>query len=239
MPTVELIVSPEEGLIFGVVSAADSTPQQQPQTQPTPQPVEPRSETQRNEPALLGAEEIEVVVTGERETEGYSVPNASTATKTDTPLPDIPQSIQVVPRQLIEDRQLTSIPEALQTVPGVISIASTPNVASLFFNIRGFTNTRYRNGFRNFDADSATYDIANIEQIEVLKGPASVLYGQAEPGGLINVVSKKPLFNPYSSLTMTFDNGFPIVPESFDLPISRFLCEPDFDRTIADSWRVS
>lgn len=90
IPTVKLFDS-EEGLIFGVVSAAASAQQEQ-----------PGSETIPEKPSAEGEEEIEIVVTGEQET-GYGIPDAATATRTDTPLRDIPQSIQVVPRQVIRE----------------------------------------------------------------------------------------------------------------------------------------
>lgn len=105
VPAIKLYDSPDEGLIFGVTTVASSTQQgQQPQTQ-QPEQVEPGSETPPQTPSAPD-ESIEVMVTGEQETEGYSVPNASTATRTDTPIRDIPQSIQVVPRQVLEDRNV-------------------------------------------------------------------------------------------------------------------------------------
>ena len=98
VPTVELFDS-QETLIFGIVSAAASSPQgQQPETQPTPQRVSPPGKTQPNEPSAEGEDEIEVLVTGEQES-GYSVPNATTGSRTDTPILDIPASVQVVPHQ--------------------------------------------------------------------------------------------------------------------------------------------
>ena len=101
VPTVELFDT-DEGLIFGVTTVASSTQQgQQSQTQ-QPEQVEPGSETPPQTPSAPD-ETIEVLVTGEQETAGYSVPDASTATRTDTPIRDIPQSIQVVPQQVLED----------------------------------------------------------------------------------------------------------------------------------------
>ena len=124
-------------MIFSVVSAAVSTPQgQQPPPQPTPQPVEPGSETQRNEPSVQGEEEIEIVVTGEQET-GYRVPDASTATRTDTPLRDIPQSIQVIPQQVIQDQQATRLTEVLKNAPGVVVGDRSPRDPLNIFKIRG------------------------------------------------------------------------------------------------------
>jgi iron complex outermembrane recepter protein len=137
----------------------------------------------------------EVVVTGEGQ-RGYRAPNAATATKTDTPLRDIPQSIQVIPRQVIEDQGVQRISDAVRNVSGV---SPTPGYggASNNYTIRGFQSFRiFRDGFSNNSAETP-FSTANIERVEVLKGPASVLYGQLEPGGIVNYVTKQPLSKPY------------------------------------------
>lgn len=140
----------------------------------------------------------EIVVTGEGQ-RGYAVPNASTATRTDTPLRDIPQSIQVVPRQVIEDQQSVSLEDALRNVSGVRQNNNNVNVSNqASFNLRGFSQgSIFRNGFPT--RSNSLIEVAGIERIEVLKGPASVLYGQSEPGGIVNIVTKKPLENPFYS----------------------------------------
>jgi len=137
----------------------------------------------------------EIVVTGEGQ-RGYRVPNASTATKTDTPLRDIPQSIQVIPRQVIEDQGVQRISDAVRNVSGVAPTVGYGG-ASNNYTIRGFQAFRiFRNGFSNNSAE-IPFSTANIERVEVLKGPASVLYGQLEPGGIVNYVTKQPLSKPY------------------------------------------
>jgi iron complex outermembrane recepter protein len=147
-----------------------------------------------------GGEEEEIIATGEQKV-GYRVPNASTATKTDTPLRDIPQSIQVVPQQVIKDQGATRASEILRNVSGVTTTTGPSGVGEQF-TVRGFTGNEttgagneYRNGFRALGLGS--FNTSNIEQVEVLKGPASVLYGQLEPGGVVNFVTKKPLDRPY------------------------------------------
>ncbi len=209
VPTAEVIQNPQ-GLVFSLRQTTDtaqglSEPEQEtsipaaPET-PDVEPLEPLEpaieEIEELEPEPVEAsEEFELVVTGERQ-QGYSVPDATTATRTDTPLRDIPQSIQVIPRQVIEDQQVTELPEAVRNVSGVVRTygyaGSTDN-----YTIRGFTaDFNLRNGFRDRGFYSYT-DPANIEQVEVLKGPASVLYGQFEPGGVVNYVTKQPLSEPY------------------------------------------
>ncbi|MBD2081994.1 TonB-dependent siderophore receptor [Leptolyngbya sp. FACHB-17] len=143
------------------------------------------------------ADEEEVVVTGDQES-GYRAPSAATATRTDTPLRDIPQSIQVIPRQVIQDQQVTRIGDAVRNVSGVTVLQGYGGSTDRY-TIRGLeASSNLRNGFRD-DGFLAFTDPANIERIEVLKGPASVLYGQFEPGGVVNYVTKKPLSNPYYS----------------------------------------
>jgi iron complex outermembrane recepter protein len=156
-------------------------------------------------------EEIEIIATGEGEEDGYNVPNASTATKTDTPLRDIPQSIQVVPQQVLEDRNVRSVTEALETVSGV-STGSRPygNAPITFKIIRGFDQagsgvTNFRNGVPDGDFYVLS-PIGTIEQVEVLKGPASVLFGAGEPGGIVNTVTKKPLSEPFYELAFEAGN---------------------------------
>ncbi|KAM3109754.1 TonB-dependent siderophore receptor [Phormidesmis sp. 146-33] len=158
------------------------------------------------------AVEEEITVTGEG-ARGYRVPNASTATRTDTPLRDIPASIQVVPRQVLEDRNVRTINEAVETVSGVVSdftFFGAPGLESRI--IRGFSQGandggggNLRNGFR----DGGFYGLRaseTFEQVEVLKGPASVLFGSLEPGGVINVVTKQPLSDPYYKIALEIGN---------------------------------
>ena len=196
IPTVELFDSPNEGIIFAVASAAPSTPsQQQPQTPQQPEQEQPGSQTQPSLPsAQQGDEAIELVVTGEQD--GYRVPDATTATKTDTPVRDIPQSIQVIPQQVIKDQGITRISDALRNVSGVTKEGSYGDSTDVY-RIRGFvTYDTLRNGFRIQDP---VINPASLERVEVLKGPASVLYGQFEPGGIVNYVTKQPLDYPYYS----------------------------------------
>jgi iron complex outermembrane recepter protein len=149
---------------------------------------------------------IQVVVTGEQD-EGYNPSNASVGTRTDTPLRDIPQSIQVVPRQVLEEQQVNTFNEALQNVPGAIQTA--PNYAQFNgFTIRGFevtdqgNNNYTRNGL-SYRFGSQGTNFSNIERIEVLRGPASVLFGGGSPGGTINIVTKQPLSEPFYEITGT------------------------------------
>ncbi|MCU0532936.1 MAG: TonB-dependent receptor [Hydrococcus sp. Prado102] len=146
-------------------------------------------------------EDIELVVTGEQD--GYRVPNTSIGTRTDTPLRDIPQSIQIIPQQVLEEQQANTLNEALRNAPGVIQTA--PNYLPAFngFTIRGFETFSIRNGLSYSFAGGTTAILSNIERIEVLRGPASVLFGSGPPGGTINIVTKQPLREPFYELEAT------------------------------------
>jgi iron complex outermembrane recepter protein len=137
---------------------------------------------------------------------GYSVIDASTATKTDTPIMETPVSIQVVPRSVMDDQKTTTIKDALENVSSVRPQSSLG--LSNGFIIRGFRSGRvYRNGLVANGlsiGDGAQFDSANLERLEVLKGPAAVLFGRIEPGGLINLVTKKPWDESYYSVEQRF-----------------------------------
>ncbi len=129
--------------------------------------------------------------------EGYIVRNASTGTKANIPIRETPVTINVVPKQVMIDQNDTNIQEALENVPSVHS--NNNELEGYNFTIRGFRSLYiYRNNLAIPASDGTPrgFDTANLERIEVLKGPASVLYGRAEPGGLINLITKEPLSHP-------------------------------------------
>lgn len=154
------------------------------------------------EATATSEEAIQLVVTGEQD-EGYSPSDSSTATGTDTPLRDIPLSIQVIPEQVLEDRDVVELGEALETAASVVS--SGGRGTSAFgpgFIIRGFDARGgiFRDGVRT--STLAPLSTSDIERVEILRGPASILFGQGEPGGIINLVPKRPLSDPFYELSL-------------------------------------
>jgi iron complex outermembrane recepter protein len=122
---------------------------------------------------------------------GYSRSTSFGATKTNTPLIDTPVAVQIVPHELIEDQQILSIMEATRNVSGVQ--ASTGTYYDQYL-IRGFTSgygVTYRNGLK-MEGMFGSEEIAFTDRVEIVKGPSSVLYGRIEPGGFVNVVTKRP-----------------------------------------------
>jgi outer membrane receptor protein involved in Fe transport len=106
-----------------------------------------------------------------------------------------PQSVSVIPRQLISDRQVLRLAETADNVAGVRPLPGYGGISSIGYIYRGFrpgfTNGSLRNGFREFTFLSAR-DVQNVERAEFLKGPASLMYGSGEVGGVINTITKKP-----------------------------------------------
>ena len=139
---------------------------------------------------------------------GYSVTDATTATRTNTALVEIPQSIQVVPRGVLLDQQAVAVREVLENVSGVQPAGTDVTGVIDFFTARGFvlnpTTNFYRNG-RPF-VFSIQPPTEMLERIEFLKGPASVLYGQAEPGGIVNTVLRRPPTSWRSRATLQVGN---------------------------------
>mgnify|MGYP001799987478 CR=1 FL=1 len=167
---------------------------------------EMEEEPEDEEADATDGDSLRIVVTGE-EGSRYVTPNATTGTRTNTPLRDIPQSIQVIPREVLDDQQVIRLEDALRNVSGVTPSGNDPRGAR--FNLRGFNDaTVLRDGFRLSGTNSnlVPQDLSNIEQIEVLKGPAAIVFGAVEPGGAINLVTKQPLSEPFYEVGLRAGN---------------------------------
>lgn len=141
------------------------------------------------EPDSTELDRVEVIGRAQRL---YRIDESDFATRTDSDLQNVPQSIQVLPRELMEDQAARQITDLYRSIPGVSR-----------FSYSGVT-------FRGFRQDEILYDgvrgdpflgfavpqLFNIQRIDVLKGPAGALYGSGEPGGIINYVTKKPTRSP-------------------------------------------
>lgn len=130
---------------------------------------------------------------------GYTVPKISTATKTNTPLIDIPQSISVVTREAIKDQNILSMSDAVRYVPGMGISQGEGNRDALVFRGNRSTGDFFVDGIR----DDVQYyrDIYNIERVEVLKGPNGMIFGRGGSGGVINRVVKEASWSPIQEIT--------------------------------------
>lgn len=140
---------------------------------------------------------------------GYVATTTMSGTKTDTPLTEIPNSIYVVTKQLMQDQQPQNVVEALRYTPGVYSEAdgnysNGGGIAGTSGGVlqRGFTTTSFVDGLALNSASSG--ETAFIDRIEAVNGPASVMYGQTNPGGMIGVSLKKPTDTPLHQVSLGF-----------------------------------
>ncbi|NOU23273.1 MAG: TonB-dependent siderophore receptor [Methyloglobulus sp.] len=134
----------------------------------------------------------------------YVLPKATAGTKTNTPVMETPLNVQSISKQVLKDQQVIRLDQALKNVSGVTTRKDNFAKETLF--LRGFgAETLFRNGFRmDIDTFANGQQFANVESVEVLKGPASILYGRVEPGGMINMVTKQPRATPYYSFNQQF-----------------------------------
>lgn len=143
---------------------------------------------------------------------------SGTATKTDTPIAETPQSISVVTRDQMNQQGAQSVPQALQYTSGVAADTRTAFTGFDIVYSRGFILDRFLDGLKyptGSVSTAAQLELYGLERLEVLHGPASMLYGASSPGGIINAVSKRPLDEPYHEVEFTFGN-FDHVEAAFD-----------------------
>ncbi len=133
---------------------------------------------------------------------GYNAKKSSSSTRTETELRDTPQSITVIPQDLIKDQSIQSISEAVRYVPGVQAAQGEGNRDALIFRGNATTGDFFLDGLRD---DVQTYrDIYNTDRIEVLKGPNGMAFGRGGAGGAINRVSKQAGWTPISQLSASY-----------------------------------
>ncbi|WP_445772428.1 TonB-dependent siderophore receptor [Shewanella sp.] len=155
-----------------------------------------------NEPVTTteAAESIEKMTVKGRAQTFYREASSSVGAKVETDMMDLPQSVQVLNEQLIDDQAAREITDLYRSIAGV----STYSYSGVTF--RGFRDDSnvFYDGLRGDPfSDFGIPQLFNVERVEVLKGPAAALYGGGEPGGMINYVTKKPSFEKETEVTMT------------------------------------
>jgi iron complex outermembrane receptor protein len=132
---------------------------------------------------------------------GYRAKNAVTATKTDTPLSETPQSVTVITRDQLVDQGASNLQDALNYAAGVRSDAYGIDSRSDGFLVRGSEPTIYLDGLQTYSSGwytaTARPDPYTLERLEVLRGPAGMLFGAGTAGGVVNMVSKRPQQETY------------------------------------------
>ncbi|CAD5106580.1 TonB-dependent siderophore receptor [Zestomonas carbonaria] len=126
--------------------------------------------------------------------EGYVATRSAAGTKTDTSIAEIPRSISVITRDQLDDRQTLNLNDALRYTAGVMSSGYGSDSRADWLKVRGFVPTQFLDGLPLPVGSFANPKIEpwNLERIAVLRGPASSVYGQTPPGGLLDMVSRRP-----------------------------------------------
>ncbi|WP_147078941.1 TonB-dependent siderophore receptor [Methylobacterium haplocladii] len=134
--------------------------------------------------------------------DGYVATRSATATKTDTPLIETPQSISVIGREQIQAQGATTLTQATQYTAGIYSGTFGADQRVDYFTLRGFVASDYgiyKDGLQLLNYGFGTFKVETfgLERIEVLRGPSAVLFGAGNPGGLINQITKRPTTVPF------------------------------------------
>ena len=139
------------------------------------------------EPKVQQLENVEI--TG-RLASGYNSKYSFFGEKTEMALKDIPQAISTVTKELIQDKMELTLKDAMNDIAGVNQYSGFDE-----YTIRGFRaeNSRDIDGLRGYNTTYTSAMLVNVERVEVIKGPTATLYGNCDPGGTINLVTKKPL----------------------------------------------
>lgn len=161
----------------------------------------------------------EIRVGASRDARSYAGEQRNTAaSRTDTPLIEVPQNVRIVPQKLVEDLGATRLADVVGFVSGM-SQGNDYGGTWDSFALRGFEASpgSLINGFSSTCQCGPRRDAGTIERVEVLKGPSAALYGSSEPGGTYNIVTKKPQFRPMREAGLKVGN--------------RGLCRATFDAT--------
>ena len=160
-----------------------------------------------------GDDQRTIIVTGT--SDGYVASNSITATKTDTPLLDVPQTINVVTREQLDDQSHHSLADVLRYVPGTTVGQGEGNRDQITLRGQNTTSDFFVDGVR----DDVQYyrGLYNIDRVEILKGPYALIFGRGGGGGIINRVQKSPVADKVFYASQASVNSFGAYDVSVDL----------------------
>ncbi|WP_095189551.1 TonB-dependent siderophore receptor [Pseudomonas sp. Irchel 3E19] len=143
------------------------------------------------ETSVIGVENLE---TAWSPVEGYTATRTAAGTKTDTALVEAPRSISVATRQQMEDRGVHSLDDAVRYMPGITASSYGSDTRADWLRVRGFEPTQFLDGLPLPKGVYANpkQETWNLDRLALLRGPASSVYGQTPPGGLLDMVSRRP-----------------------------------------------
>lgn len=147
----------------------------------------------------------------------YVAQNAASLLKSDAPLFETAQAVSVVTREQLDQKQATTLAEAINGIAGVVS-GQRGRRGWDDFNIRGQSanNQIFIDGLRTSARSAVAVDLSGIDQVQVLKGPASVNFGQVAPGGLVNLVTKRPEAENFARTDLSY-GSYDFKQATFDL----------------------
>lgn len=147
----------------------------------------------------------------------YVAQNAASLLKSDAPLFETAQAVSVVTREQLDQKQATTLAEAINGIAGVVS-GQRGRRGWDDFNIRGQSanNQIFIDGLRTSARSAVAVDLSDIDQVQVLKGPASVNFGQVAPGGLVNLVTKRPEAENFARTDLSY-GSYDFKQATFDL----------------------
>ncbi|MBP5950544.1 TonB-dependent siderophore receptor [Pseudomonas sp. P42] len=143
------------------------------------------------ETSVIGVENLE---TAWSPVEGYTATRTAAGSKTDTALVEAPRSISVATRQQMEDRGVHSLDDAVRYMPGITASSYGSDTRADWLRVRGFEPTQFLDGLPLPKGVYANpkQETWNLDRLALLRGPASSVYGQTPPGGLLDMVSRRP-----------------------------------------------
>lgn len=145
-----------------------------------------------------------VQITGDDGAEAFNPVTPPQVNKSSIPLSATPQSITVVPRGVLDSQQAQTLADALHNVPGVVSNQfGRRGWDDLIIRGQVASDSIFLDGLRVSDSNRVAQELFGVDQVEVLKGPASLLYGLVLPGGLVNMVSKRPQAEAFARADVT------------------------------------